>query len=146
MLTRHDVEWARRNELQILQGRRCAHGDFHFVKRTLASRDPFTNEPSWTTANEYARPFIRSVGTGSGAEYERMRYMLPEGIIEEGDIIAIIDWRKPIETDEPTTVGNSQYVNAVYDGVTYRIKYAREEGLGTAVRARTILILARETT
>lgn len=139
MLTKQDIEFTKLNELQILKGRRCDSGDFHFEKRTLASIDPFTQEKTWTAANEYCQPVIQ--GPLKGEERE---VVAGEGILQRGDIIATIDWRKEINTTEPTEEDETQYLKAVYKNETYLIKQVHPDGLGSKM-SRQIIYLAKET-
>ena len=136
MLTKEDLEWTKYNELEILKSRKCDPGDFYFQKRTLSSIDPFTNEKTWSTSNEYCEPVIERL---KGSEHE----VIPSGLLEQGDIIATIDWREEISTSEPTEVGETQYLKAVYKGETYRIKYNHKDGLGSNTH-RQILLLSKE--
>lgn len=140
MLTKHDIRWARDNDRLILQGRRCDPGDFYMVKRTLLSVDQITKLPSWSTENVYCEPFIQIL---KGDE----RIVVQSGILKAGDIIATIDIRDPIRepvtTDEPTTVGDSQYYEAVYKTVTYKIMKCQDDSLGS-IPSRYHLYLSRE--
>jgi len=138
MLTKRDIEFTKLNELEIFQGRKCDSGDFHFEKRTLASIDPFTQEKVWTTANEFAS-VVAQVLKG-----EEREIVAGEGILQRGDIIATLDWRKEIDTTEPTVVGGTQYLKAVYKNETYLIKQVHPDGLGSKM-SRQIIYLAKET-
>lgn len=138
MLSKRDIEWAKLNVLEILKGRRCDPGDFHFEKRTLIYIDPGTQEKTWESVDEYCQPVIQVL---KGDERE---VVAGEGILQRGDIIATIDWRKVIDTTEPAEVGGTQYQKGVYKNETYLIKQAHPDGLGSKM-SRQIIYLAKET-
>jgi len=71
------------------------------------------------------------------------REVVASGLLEAGDIIATIDWRKEIDTSEPTAVNGTQYLKAVYKDETYTIKYNHFDGLGSNM-ARQILLLSKD--
>lgn len=137
MLNKRDLLWARDNEIEIFNGRKCDAGDFYFQKRTLSSIDSFTLEKTWTTVDEYYQPVLEFL---KGSEHE----VIPAGLLEQGDLIATIDWRKEIDTTEPTTVGGTQYLKAVYKSKTYLINYVHKDGLGSNM-SRQIILLKKET-
>ena len=137
MLTKRDIQWTQDNELEILRGRRTDPGDFYLVKKTLASVDTFDQIKNYSTVNEYHEPTIKIF---EGNERE----CLEEGFMKRGDMLAILDWREDIETDPPSTVGDSYYLKAIYKGTTYRILYNQRDGLGGNVN-RQKLYLKKET-
>lgn len=133
MLDARDVEWAQKNEFEIFEGRQCDPGDFYFEKRTLASEDPFTHVKTYTTRDIYCEPVIQPI---KGDEH----IVIPVGLLEQGDIIATIDWLDDIDTTEPTSVGGTQFWKAVYKSDYYMIKYVHKDALGSGISRQVCLL------
>lgn len=133
MLDARDVEWTHTNEFEIFEARKCDPGDFHFEKRTLSSIDPFTQEKTWTIRDVYCEPTIQPI---KGDEH----LVIPAGLLEQGDIIAQLDWLDDIDSTEPIVAGNQQYWKAVYKNEYYMIKYVHKDALGSGISRQVILL------
>lgn len=133
MLDARDVEWAQLNEFEVFEGRKCDPGDFYFEKRTLSSIDPITHVKTWTTRDIYCEPVIQLV---KGDEH----IVVSAGLLEQGDIIARLDWLDDIDTTEPTSVGGTQYWKAIYKDQYYMVKYVHKDALGSGISRQTILL------
>lgn len=134
MLDARDVEWAQLNEFEVFQARKCDPGDFHFEKRELLSIDPITHVKTWSPIRDiYCEPVIQSI---KGDEH----LVVPAGLLEQGDIIATIDWLDDIDSTEPTVVGNQQYWKAVYKNEYYMIKYVHKDALGSGISRQVCLL------
>ena len=133
MLDARDIEWAQLNEFEVFEARKCDPGDFFFELRTISSIDPFTHVKTWTIRNIYCEPVIQLV---KGDEH----IVVPSGLLEQGDIIATIDWLNDIDTDEPTSVGGTQYWRAWYKDKYYMVKYIHKDALGSGISRQICLL------